>query len=143
MIFNRVFAAFLAGALFALGLALSGMTQPIKVLGFLDFTGAWDPTLLVVMFGAVLVHLVSFRLITRRRSPLLSPQFDVPTVSAIDRRLIAGCAIFGIGWGLSGYCPGPAIVSLGTGLGAPFYFGGGLLGGVLIYDSILRQRVFD
>lgn len=108
-------AAFVTGALFAAGLLVSGMTQPALVLAFLDVGGAWDPTLAFVMAGAIAVHLLGLRLVLRRARPLYDTTFHLPTRRDLDRRLLLGSAIFGIGWGLAGYCPGPALVSLGEG----------------------------
>ncbi|MEC5387516.1 YeeE/YedE family protein [Uliginosibacterium sp. H3] len=108
----RVLAALAAGALFGLGLAAAQMTQPSKVLGFLDFAGAWDPSLLFVLGGAVTVTLVSFRFILRRKAPLFDEHFHLSTKTAIDPQLLIGSALFGIGWGISGYCPSPAIAAL-------------------------------
>ena len=105
-------AALLCGILFGIGLAISGMTDTAKVLGFLDLFGSWIPDLAFVMGGAVCVTLVSFRFILRRSAPLLSENFKLPGNNAIDGRLLAGAAIFGIGWGIYGYCPGPAISAL-------------------------------
>lgn len=105
-------AALLCGILFGIGLAISGMTDTAKVLGFLDLFGSWIPDLAFVMGGAVCVTLVSFRFILRRSAPLLSENFILPGNNAIDGRLLAGAAIFGIGWGIYGYCPGPAISAL-------------------------------
>lgn len=105
--------SFIVGFLFAVGLALSGMTQPQKVIGFLN-PWDWDPSLLFVMIGAIAVHLVSYPLIRRRASPLLDTKWHVPTRKDITSRLIIGSALFGIGWGLAGYCPGPAFTSLAT-----------------------------
>lgn len=104
--------ALLAGLLFGFGLALSGMTDTNKVLGFLDLTGAWQPTLAFVMGSAVLVTLVAFRLVLRRSRPLCDTQFHLPAKGAIDARLLAGAALFGVGWGIYGYCPGPALTAL-------------------------------
>lgn len=112
---KRNISALIAGLLFGVGLAASHMVEPVKVLGFLDIFGRWDPSLLLVMFGAVAVTLVAFRLILRRRAPLFASQFYLPTRTAFDRPLIVGSAIFGIGWGLAGYCPGPGIAALGLG----------------------------
>jgi len=112
-------AAFAAGALFAAGLATSGMTKPSKVRGFLDFGGAWDPALLFVMGGAVTVYFVLHRLVLKRPAPRFDSKFHLPTRKDLDGRLLTGAAIFGVGWGLGGYCPGPGLVSLASGaLGA-------------------------
>ena len=107
-------AALLAGALFGLGLALSGMTDPLRVLGFLDLFGQWDPALLFVLGGAVATTAMAFRFVLRRPHPVLAERFLVPDARAIDAPLLAGAAIFGIGWGLAGYCPGPALAGLGA-----------------------------
>ena len=110
---RRAAVALLAGTVFGAGLALSQMTDPRKVLGFLDIAGAWDASLLFVMGGAVGVTLLAFRLVLRRRAPVCDSEFHLPTKTTIDRPLLLGSALFGIGWGLAGYCPGPAIASLG------------------------------
>lgn len=102
-------ASLLAGLLFGLGLAVSGMTHTSKVLDFLDIAGRWDPSLAFVLGGAVGVAVLAFRLILRRKAPLFANRFDLPQAQDIDRPLVAGAVIFGIGWGISGYCPGPAI----------------------------------
>lgn len=104
--------ACLAGLLFGLGLILSGMANPAKVLNFLDIAGTWDPSLAFVMGGAIAVALPGFWLIKHRTKPLAADQFQIPTRRDISRDLVLGAAIFGIGWGLAGFCPGPALVSL-------------------------------
>jgi uncharacterized protein len=103
-----------AGFVFGLGLWVSGMANPKKVLGFLDITGDWDPSLMLVMGGAVAVTLLSFRLILKRPSPLLEEKFALPESKDVDGRLVAGAALFGLGWGTAGYCPGPALTALST-----------------------------
>ena len=103
-----------SGALFGVGLSISGMTQPAKVLGFLDVTGRWDASLAFVMGGAVAVYALAYRLIRRRSGPLFDTEFHVPAGKTIDTPLLVGAALFGIGWGLGGFCPGPALVSLGA-----------------------------
>ena len=113
----RVAAQFLAGLLFGLGLVVSGMADPAKVLNFLDLFGSWDPSLAFVLAGATGTTLVGYRLVLARHRPLLAPSFQLPTATRIDVRLLTGAAIFGVGWGLAGLCPGPAITSLA--LGAP------------------------
>ncbi|HEY1692576.1 MAG TPA: DUF6691 family protein [Polyangiaceae bacterium] len=112
---KRGVVAFACGLLFALGLGVSGMTHPSKVLAFLDVTGAWDPSLAFVMGGGVLVNLVVFRRALRRGAPLLASSFAMPTRAGVDAGLVVGAAIFGVGWGMGGFCPGPAIVSAVTG----------------------------
>ncbi|NMM29446.1 MAG: YeeE/YedE family protein [Glaciimonas sp.] len=102
-------ASLLAGLLFGLGLAVSGMTHANKVLDFLDIAGHWDPSLIFVLGGAVGVTVLVFRLILRHKTPLFADKFDLPQAQDIDRSLVAGAVVFGIGWGISGYCPGPAI----------------------------------
>lgn len=108
----RVPIGFATGLVFGLGLALAGMTSPDRVLGFLDVAGTWDPSLAFVMGGAVLTATPLFALSRRRAKPLAGAAFDQPPTTAIDRRLIGGAALFGIGWGLAGICPGPALVNL-------------------------------
>lgn len=106
--------AWLCGVVFALGLGVSGMTRPEKVLAFLDVGGGWDPSLAFVMVGAIAVHAVLRRVILRRAEPLLAPAFTVPTRRDIDVPLLLGAAIFGVGWGLAGLCPGPAVTVLAS-----------------------------
>ncbi len=113
---KRALSALVAGAMFAVGLVLGGMTRPGKVIGFLDFTGDWDPSLALVLGGALLVYAVLSRIFLRRPAPLFEHKFHVPSRRDIDRRLILGAALFGVGWGLGGYCPGPGLVSLTRGL---------------------------
>ncbi|WP_290789625.1 DUF6691 family protein [Halomonas sp.] len=103
---------YIAGLLFGLGLGISGMTDPARVLGFLDLFGAWDPTLMFVLGGAVVTNFIGYRLVLRRKAPLYGSIFQLPTRQDLDIRLIGGSALFGIGWGLSGYCPGPAFASI-------------------------------
>ncbi|MFO0758133.1 MAG: DUF6691 family protein [Byssovorax sp.] len=114
--------AFLSGLLFSIGLALSGMTRPDKVRGFLDFTGDWDPSLALVMGGAVGVTLVVFRFVLIRPKPIAAPDFYLPEQRSVDTKLIMGSALFGLGWGIVGYCPGPALLSVVTGHVAPVVF---------------------
>jgi uncharacterized membrane protein YedE/YeeE len=129
-----ILTTFLVGILFGLGLGLSGMTQPEKVIGFLDIFGDWDPSLIFVMVGAIAVHMGSYRLIVKRPSPILHPKFLIPTRRDIDSPLIVGSGLFGIGWGLGGYCPGPGITSLSSGSMSALYFVGAMLGGMVLYD---------
>ncbi|MBX3018922.1 MAG: YeeE/YedE family protein [Bdellovibrionaceae bacterium] len=128
--------AFIVGLLFALGLGISGMTDPQKVLGFLDLFGAWDPSLAFVMLGAVGLHLISYRLIRRRQTPLFSAQWEVPPNSPLTPSLIAGAVIFGVGWGLAGYCPGPGITALASFELRPFVFVAGMILGMLVFKWV-------
>jgi uncharacterized membrane protein YedE/YeeE len=108
----RIFFGFLSGLVFGIGLIISGMADPAKVLNFLDIFGAWDPSLGFVMGGASLTAFVGYRLAWRRSRPALLPSFDIPTASDIDAKLLTGAAVFGIGWGIGGFCPGPAWTAL-------------------------------
>jgi uncharacterized membrane protein YedE/YeeE len=126
--------AFASGLLFACGLGISGMAQPAKVVGFLDVAGEWDPSLAFVMVGAIATHALSYRLIVRRPSPILAIQFDVPMSRAVDASLVAGAALFGIGWGLGGFCPGPALVSVGGATGAALVFVPAMVVGMLLFQ---------
>ena len=120
-----------AGVVFGLGLAVAEMTNPLKVLDFLDLAGNWDPSLAFVMGGAVLVTLVAFRFVLRRPVPLYGDRFHLPTLTQLDRKLLGGAALFGIGWGLCGVCPGPAIAGLGTGNWDLLWALGGIVLGAL------------
>lgn len=137
----RVVVAAIAGAMFGAGLLLSGMTRPDKVLGFLDVTGRWDPSLAFVMIGAIGVHAVAYRLIRLRPSPLLDARFHWPPDSGVDRRLLAGAAVFGIGWGLAGFCPGPALVAAATGATSALVFVAAMLAGMLAHHSVRAPRL--
>jgi uncharacterized protein len=136
---RRGLSALLAGALFAIGLVLGGMTQPAKIVGFLDFGGRWDPSLALFMGGALLVYGVLHRLITRRPAPLFEARFHLPTRRDVDRRLVGGAAIFGVGWGLTGYCPGPALTSVTTG-SLPLIFVGAMAAGMYGRELLRRAR---
>lgn len=126
--------AFLSGILFGLGLGLSQMIDRDRVLGFLDVTGTWDPTLLFVLGGAVGVTIVAFRFVLRMAHPVWSEKFQLPTRKDIDRKLVIGAAIFGVGWGIAGYCPGPGITALVLGLWNPVLFVVAMLAGSLTYQ---------
>lgn len=127
---------FFGGILFALGLGVSGMTEPAKIISFLDIFGAWDPSLIFVMVGAIGVNAILHRLITKRPSPLFEPQFYLPTKKALDKKLLFGSALFGIGWGTSGLCPGPGIAATTTGNYYPLIFVAFLIGGMMIVKMI-------
>jgi len=138
----RTVAALLAGLLFGVGLAMSGMLDPARVLGFLDIAGAWDPSLAFVLGGAVSVAAVGTVVAGRLDRPILADAFDVPTSRRIDARLVGGSALFGIGWGLAGFCPGPALAALSLGLPKAFVFVGAMLSGMLMFKimPILRPK---
>lgn len=116
----KTWMALLAGVLFGLGLSLGGMTQPAVVLGFLDVAGAWNPRLLFVMAGAVVTTAIGYRLVWREQRPWFDASFQLPAARRIDTRLVLGAAVFAIGWGIAGYCPGPALASLGAGMAPVF-----------------------
>jgi hypothetical protein len=133
--------AFLGGTLFGIGLAIAGMTQPAKIIGFFDFFGSWDPSLAFVMLGAIMVYTPVYRWAIRTwQRPIWAPAFSLPTRKDIDGRLILGSAIFGIGWGLGGYCPGPAFTSVGAGSEQALLFGAAMLVGVGAYQLFMRAR---
>lgn len=128
--------ALIVGLLFGLGLALSQMIDPERVIGFLDVTGTWDPTLLFVLGGATGVTLATFRFILGRPAPFFAPRFYLPTRNSIDAKLLGGAAIFGIGWGMAGYCPGPGISALVLGSWNPVLFVGALVAGSFLYSRL-------
>jgi len=127
--------AFASGLLFAVGLGVSGMTHPTKVLDFLDFTGDWDPSLALVMGGGVLVNLVFFQWVLRRGRPLLAASFGLPPFTRVDVPLVAGAVVFGVGWGLGGFCPGPALVSAVTGATPVVAFVVSMLAAMAVFDA--------
>jgi len=136
----RILMALITGLVFGIGLIVSGMTNPAKVLGFLDLAGRWDPSLALVMAGAILVALPAFRVAARRRQSLLGEPMHLPTATRIDRRLVLGSLAFGAGWGLAGFCPGPALASLATGAVQPLIFCAAMLAGMGIFELIERRR---
>jgi uncharacterized membrane protein YedE/YeeE len=139
--------SFLCGLLFALGLVTGGMTQPAKVFGFLDVSGAFDPSLAFVMAGALVTHALLRRFVVARARPWMAQSFSLPTRTEIDRRLIAGAALFGVGWAIGGFCPGPALVAFGGGVRAAVIFVPAMLAGMLLHDrwyarlELLRESV--
>ena len=135
----RSFPALIAGLVFGLGIAISGMIDPAKVMNFFDFAGTWDPSLALVMAGAVAVSLPGYRVIFRRAKPLWADAFSLPDTHKIDLPLVGGSALFGIGWGLSGFCPGGAIPALGLGRLEPVLFVAGMIGGMLAV-RLIRWR---
>jgi uncharacterized membrane protein YedE/YeeE len=135
--------ALASGLLFGLGLTVSSMIDPAKVLSFLDIAGNWDPSLAFVMLAAIPVTAIGFAIAGRRGKPLIETFFRGPTATAIDRRLVLGSLLFGVGWGLVGYCPGPALAALGLGNPATWLFVAAMLAGMASYEliqSLLSRR---
>ena len=133
-------AALVSGLLFALGLGLGGMTQPAKVVGFLDVAGDWDPSLACVLAGALVVHGLLVRLVLRRSAPVLASRFVLPTRTDLDASLLAGAALFGVGWGLVGFCPGPAVTALGAGMPEAAVFVTAMLAGMAVQHMFEPRR---
>ena len=131
---------FLVGLLFGLGLILSRMTDPGKIIGFLDIFGAWDPSLAFVMMGAIAVGFVAFALAKKRTTTVLGGALRLPTASHIDKRLIIGSTVFGVGWGLAGFCPGPALVSMASGQIQALWFVSAMVAGMLAFEALERGR---
>jgi uncharacterized protein len=132
-------ASLLTGLVFGLGLIVSGMANPAKVLGFLDIAGAWDPSLALVMAGAIAVGIVAFAVARRRTISYLGLPMRLPTTRHIDRRLVSGSVLFGIGWGLAGLCPGPALVVLGMGYAKAVVFVAAMLLGMGLFELLERR----
>ena len=134
-----IFMALVSGLIFGLGLIVSGMANPAKVLGFLDLAGSWDPSLIFVMGGAIALGVVAFRCGGRRTSSLLGQPMQLPTARHLDKRLVVGSAIFGVGWGLAGICPGPALVLLGAGAAEGAVFVLAVLAGMALFEASQRR----
>jgi len=137
---NRSVAAFVAGVVFGVGLIVAQMTNPAKVIGFLDITGNWDPSLALVMGGAVVVFGIAYRLSRRRSAPLLAPAFVAPRQREVTAPLVMGSLVFGVGWGLSGFCPGPAVVGSTFSEPRVWAFVAAMLAGMLVY-RLRRPRM--
>ena len=135
---GRLVCALIAGGLFGIGLVISRMVDPRVVLGFLDIAGAFNPTLLFVLGGAVGVTLLTFRIVLKQPQPLLDLSFHLPAKHSIDARLLIGAGIFGVGWGLAGYCPGPVLVALAGGIGEALYFVPAMILGGVLYGAFTR-----
>jgi uncharacterized protein len=135
-----IFTSLLAGLVFGLGLIVSGMVNPAKVLGFLDLAGAWDPSLALVMVGAIGVSFFAFMLARNRSRSLLGADMKLPGARQIDRRLVGGGLLFGIGWGIAGFCPGPGLVAMGMGEGKALVFVVAMLAGMLVFELIEQAR---
>jgi uncharacterized membrane protein YedE/YeeE len=134
----RLLSGFMVGLIFGVGIAVSGMINPAKVLNFFDVAGAWDPSLAFVMGGALLTTFIGYRLVLRREAPLIEARFQLPTARDIDARLVGGSAVFGVGWGIAGFCPGAAVPALGSGKWEVALFVAALLAGLW-----LARRVRD
>jgi hypothetical protein len=134
------FFAFFAGLVFGIGLLVSGMVNPVKVLGFLDLAGRWDPSLALVMVGAIAIGAIGFAIAGRRTTTLLGTPMLLPTACTIDRRLVFGGVLFGIGWGLAGFCPGPAVAALGAGHLKAIVFVAAMVAGMLVFEWIEGMR---
>jgi uncharacterized membrane protein YedE/YeeE len=134
----RLIPAFLIGLLFGLGIVISGMANPSKVINFFDFAGTWDPSLAFVMGGALAVTFVGYRLVLGRARPLADERFHVPTNRTIDARLVGGAAVFGIGWGMAGFCPGGALPVIGTGRVEVLLFVAALVAGIFAAQALTR-----
>ena len=135
----RLLSAFAIGLIFGIGITISGMINPAKVLNFFDLFGTWDPSLAFVMAGALAVAIPGYRLVLRRPAPAMEHRFQLPDTRVIDRRLVLGSAGFGIGWGIAGFCPGGALPALGTGDPAVFLFLAALIGGLFL-ARLLQSR---
>lgn len=134
---TRLFVSFVSGLLFALGLGIAGMTDANRVVAFLDVLGDWDPALMLVMVGAMGTFAVPAHLALRRGRPLLDDRFHLAPFQGVDARLVVGSALFGVGWGMSGYCPGPAIVAAGAGMEQALVFTLGMAGGMAGWHAVL------
>ena len=131
---------FVIGLIFGLGLVISGMSNPAKVLNFLDLAGSWDPSLAFVMGGAVIVTFIGYRIVLQRKAPIFDTKFHIPTRTDVDARLIVGPALFGIGWGLGGFCPGPALTAIGLGAPGTLIFVPAMLAGMWVARLMAERR---
>lgn len=134
----KLFITYLIGLVFGVGISISGMANPAQVLNFFDIFGTWDPSLALVMGGALVVAAIGYKIIFRRPAPIFEPVFNVPTSRVIDTKLVAGSAVFGVGWGIAGFCPGAALPALGTGRAEVFVFFGALVAGILLARGLMQ-----
>ena len=134
----RLAAAYPIGLIFGIGISMSGMANPAKVLNFFDVAGSWDPSLIFVMGGALVVTFLGYRFVLQRPAPVLAPKFELPTNRNLDARLLGGSALFGVGWGIAGFCPGGALPALGTGQLEVFIFTAAVIGGILIARQLMK-----
>ena len=137
----KLIVTYLIGLVFGLGISISGMANPAKVVNFFDVAGTWDPSLAFVMGGAVIVAGIGYRLVFRRTRPIFEPDFNVPTSRVIDSKLVGGSAVFGIGWGIAGFCPGAALPVLGTGNIDVLIFFAALVAGLLIARFLMQLNL--
>ena len=135
-----VLTSMLSGLVFGLGLIISGMANPAKVLGFLDLAGAWDPSLALVMAGAIAVGFFAFLIAKRRTLSLIGAEMKLPTATHIDKRLVAGGTLFGMGWGIAGFCPGPGLVALGMGEPKALVFVAAMLAGMIVFQLLEKRE---
>ena len=136
----RLISTYMIGVVFGVGISISGMANPAKVLNFFDVAGTWDPSLAFVMGGALIVTFLGYRFVLRNLAPMMSPSFQLPTRRDLDLPLIGGSAFFGIGWGISGFCPGGALPAIGTGNVDVLIFVGALIGGIFAAKAIQMVR---
>jgi len=136
----RIIIAYLIGIVFGVGISLSGMANPAKVINFFDVAGTWDPSLIFVMVGAVIVTFLGYRFVLKRPMPILDRRFLLPGSTAIDGKLLAGSAVFGIGWGIAGFCPGGALPALGTGRIEVILFTAALVAGIFTARALMHFR---
>ena len=134
----RLVAVYLIGLIFGIGISISGMANPAKVLNFFDIAGTWDPSLIFVMGGALIVTALGYWLVLRKPAPIMAARFDLPTNRALDARLLGGAATFGIGWGIAGFCPGGALPALGTGRTEVFVFVAALHAGIFAARALMK-----
>jgi len=136
----RLLSGYIVGLVFGLGIAISGMINPAKVLNFFDLFGTWDPSLAFVMGGALVTTFIGYRIVWRRPAPMLEGGFQLPGNTKLDARLIGGSAVFGLGWGIAGFCPGAALPALGTGQAGVFAFVAALLAGIWVARAALARQ---
>lgn len=136
----RLITAYLVGLVFGIGISISGMANPAKVLNFFDVAGTWDPSLAFVMGGALIVTFIGYRFVLKRPTPLMSGSFQLPTRRDLDLPLLGGSAVFGIGWGIAGFCPGGALPALGTGNSDVFVFVAALIAGIYAAKTVQNMR---
>ena len=132
----KLLVSFFSGIIFSIGLGLAGMLQPSKIIGFLDIFGDWDPSLIFVMIGAIAVHSLAYSFARKKKSPVFDPKFYIPTRKDINGRLIGGAILFGMGWGISGYCPGPGIASLASVHPSSLVFVLSMLVGMIVFNRL-------